>query len=359
MRFGGALALCVVIFFYVVGPVFLMTDRESRRKRLLAMAPERPDAAALSPMARDLRAHVAFLAGAVGERDAYNPKDRDRARDYVLAEFKKLGYKPVVRPYKSAGMPGVKDGTTFFNIEAVLAFPPADRGPAWVVGAHYDSAPGTLGADDNASAVAVLLEAARQLKLRRPARDIRFVAFDTEEPPSFATGNMGSVHYARFLRDNGVPVHGMISLECLGYYNPRRGSQLYPPFLHLFFPDHASFVSVSGDVRSRALLRSFTAAWKASSSFPLQSAVLPGPFSGLALSDQLSFWDQGYPALMLSDTAFYRNPHYHEHTDAVDTSITSAWPRSRAPSSRRSTRRLLRPRGGIISACPPSSTPFA
>lgn len=319
VRFGGAVLLSVVIFFYVVGPVFLMTNRESRRVLLLKLAPSRPDPAGDSPLAARLRAHVSFLAGTVGERDAYNPKDRDRARDYVLAEFKKLGYKPAVRPYPSKGMPGVKENTSFYNVEAILALPPADRGDAWVVGAHYDSAPGTLGADDNASAVAVMLEAARILKSRRPARDVRFVAFDTEEPPSFATGNMGSVHYARFLRDNGVRVHGMISLECLGYYNDRKGAQIYPPFLHLFFPDRGDFISVAGDVKSRALLREFSTNWRASSRFPLQAATLPGPFSGLALSDQLSFWDAGYPALILTDTAFYRNPHYHESTDAAAT----------------------------------------
>ncbi len=319
VRFGGAVLLGVVIVFYVIGPVFLMTNRESRRVLLLSMAPVRPDPSTLSPLAASLRGHVVALAGTIGERDVYNPKDQNRARDYVMAQLKAMGYKPVLRPYTAVSMAGIKNGTAFSNVEAVLAFPPADRGPAWVIGAHYDSAPGTLGADDNASGVAVMLEAARLLKTRHPHRDIRFVAFGTEEPPSFATGNMGSVHYARFLRDNGVPVHGMLSLEMLGYYNPRRGSQIYPPFLHLFFPDHADYVSVSADAKSRRLLNGFTSNWSAVSSFPLQSAVLPGPLSGLALSDQLSFWDQGYPALMLSDTAFYRNPHYHESTDAPDT----------------------------------------
>lgn len=315
VRFGGALLLGVVIFFYVVGPVFLMTNRESRRVILLKMAPTRPDPAGDSPLAARLRAHVTALAGTIGERDAYNPKDRDRARDYVLAEFKKLGYKPVVRPYPSAGMPGVKDKTSFYNVEAVLAFPPADRGDAWVVGAHYDSAPGTPGADDDASGVAVLLEAARLLRERAPGRQVRFVAFGTEEPPSFGTRNMGSWHYAAGLNDGGVRVHGALVLEMLGFYNPRRGSQLYPPFLHLFYPDHGDFIGAVADVRSRGLLAAFGAAWKRASAFPMTASILPGPFASLALSDQLNFWELGFPALMISDTAFYRNANYHESTD--------------------------------------------
>jgi hypothetical protein len=111
----------------------------------------------------------------------------------------------------------------------------------------------------------------------------------------------------------------MISLEMLGYYNSRPGSQLYPPFLHLFYPDRGDYVSVVANVKSRHLLSAFLRDWRAKSGFPLHGAVLPGVFSGLALSDQLNFWDLGYPALMLSDTAFYRNPHYHEHTDAPGT----------------------------------------
>jgi Zn-dependent M28 family amino/carboxypeptidase len=121
------------------------------------------------------------------------------------------------------------------------------------------------------------------------------------------------------MRDNGVKVHAMISLEMLGYYNPRKGSQLYPPFMHLFYPTHGDYVSVVGNVQSRRVLDRFIRDWRGSSGFPLQGAILPGVFSGLALSDQLNFWDLGYPALMLSDTAFYRNPNYHEHTDTPDT----------------------------------------
>lgn len=314
-------AILAAILFYVVGPVFLMTDRAERQVRLAKMAPSFPiqDPKTLSPLAARLRGHVVMLAQTIGERDAFTPKDHTRARDYVFDQLASAGYKPKKIPYGAAWLPSIKNGYQFDNVEAVLPSSPADQNGAWIVGAHYDSAPGTPGADDNASAVAVLIEAARLLKARKPGRDIRFVAFGTEEPPSFGTRNMGSSHYAHSMRDNGVKVHAMISLEMLGYYNPRPGSQLYPPFMHLFYPAHGDYVSVVGNVQSRRLLSRFLRDWRAASAFPLQGAILPGVFSGLALSDQLNFWDLGYPALMLSDTAFYRNPNYHEHTDTPDT----------------------------------------
>ena len=109
----------------------------------------------------------------------------------------------------------------------------------------------------------------------------------------------------------------MISWRCSA--TQPAGTPAVSAFLHLFYPDHGDYVSVVGDVRSRRLLSRFGRDWRAASDFPLEAAVLPGVFSGLALSDQLNFWDLGYPALMLSDTAFYRNPNYNEHTDTPET----------------------------------------
>ncbi len=315
------LGILAIVGFFVTGPVFLMTDRAQRQVLLSKMAPPVPvqDPKTLSPLAAKLRAHVVMLAETIGERDAYQPAKQAKARDYIAAQFAAAGYKPKKLAYGSLWLAQIKNGTQFHNVEAVLPVAPADKNGAWIVGAHYDSAPGTPGADDNASGVAVLIEAARILKTRKPDRDIRFVAFGTEEPPSFGTQNMGSVHYAKLMKENGVKVHAMLSLEMLGFYNDKPRSQLYPPFMHLFYPGRANYVGLVSNVQSRYLLPPFAAAWKAASPFPLQRSILPGVFSGLAMSDQLSFWDQGFPAVMLSDTAFYRNPHYHEHTDTPDT----------------------------------------
>ncbi|MBI2386565.1 MAG: M28 family peptidase [Elusimicrobia bacterium] len=319
LRISVAVAVIAGIARFVAGPVSLVTDPPKRRAYLLERAPAPLDHSALSPLAARLRAHVVMLSVTIGARDAYSKKGRERARDYVVAQLKAAGYAPKLLPYESRLMIGVPDGSRFHNVEALLPVRAPEPRGAWVIGAHYDSAPGTPGADDNASGVAVLLEAARLLRERRPGREVRFVAFGTEEPPSFGTRNMGSWQYARALKDGGVRVHGVVVLEMLGFYNPRPGSQLYPPFMHLFFPDHGGFVGAVGNVESRGLLAAFGAAWRKASRFPLTLSILPGPFATLALSDQLNFWAHGYPAVMVSDTAFYRNANYHESTDLPET----------------------------------------
>lgn len=314
-------AVLIGLARFVAGPISLVTDPSKRRAYLSSMAPPplKTDPKTLSPLAARLRAHVVMLAATIGERGAYEKKGRERARDYVAKTLHEAGYEPKALPYESRWMPGVPDRSEFHNVEAVRLARSPERLPAWVVGAHYDSTPGTPGADDNASGTAVMLELARLLHEREPVREIRFVGFGTEEPPSFGTRNMGSWHYASALKDGGVKVHGAIVLEMLGYYNPRPGAQLYPPFLQLFYPDRGDFIGAVADVSSRPLLRSFGEAWAAASRFPMTASVLPGPFASLALSDQLNFWELGFPALMLSDTAFYRNANYHETSDKPDT----------------------------------------
>lgn len=319
VRIVVAVAVIAGIARFVAGPISLVTDPSRRRAYLLAKAPVPADSSALSPLAARLRAHVVMLSVTIGARDAYSRKGGERARDYVAAQLKASGYTPKLLPYESRLMIGVPDGTAFHNVEALLPVRSPEPRGAWVLGAHYDSAPGTPGADDNASGVAVLLEVARLLRERKPGREVRFVAFGTEEPPAFGTRNMGSWQYARGLKDGGVPVHGVVVLEMLGFYNPRPGSQLYPPFMHLFFPGHGGFVGAVGNIESRGLLAAFGAAWRNSSRFPLTLSILPGPFASLALSDQLNFWSHGYPAVMISDTAFYRNANYHESSDLPGT----------------------------------------
>lgn len=314
-RVAAAVAVLAGLARFIAGPISLVTDPVKRRAYLLARAPEALDQKNLSPLAARLRAHVVMLSETIGERDAYHQKGRERARDYVFSRLKEAGYAPKLLPYESRWMPGVKNGVKFHNVEAVLNVRAPDPRAAWVIGAHYDCAPGTPGADDNASGVAVMLELARLLKERKPGREVRFVGFGTEEPPSFGSRNMGSWHYAQGLKDGGIAVHGVLVLEMLGFYNPRPGGQLYPPFLQWFFPAHGDFLGAVADVGSRDLLGAFGAAWKSASSFPMTGSILPGPFANLALSDQLNFWELGYRALMISDTGFYRNANYHETTD--------------------------------------------
>ncbi|MBI4668915.1 MAG: M28 family peptidase [Elusimicrobia bacterium] len=300
----------------------------------------------LTPQAARLKSHVDMLAEKIGERNPYYYKALNQARDYIAAQFQSLGFKPEIQEFKSKDMSMIDDGTAFYNIEVRLSPHPAlspalqsseggdrARGPGrhkgrgiekegraevLIIGAHYDSAPGTPGADDNASGTAVLLELARSFKGRQFSKEIRLVAFSTEEPPSFFTSNMGSYHYARRLKEQGAKVFGMISLEMVGYFNLEPGSQLYPPPLSFFYPKTGNFVGLVGNLKSRKFMKDCAKAWRAGSDFPLETAALPFFISAASLSDHYNFQKEGWPGLMLTDTAFYRNPHYHENTDTPD-----------------------------------------
>lgn len=177
-----------------------------------------------------------------------------------------------------------------------------------VVGAHYDTVPGSPGADDNASAVAVLIELAR---MKLPAR---FVAFANEEMPYFQTGEMGSVAWAK----KGENVRAMFSLEMLGYYRDAPGSQQYPAPLGLFYPDRGDFIAFVGDLGARGLVRKAVAAFRKHAAFPSEGVAAPGFIPGVTWSDHWSFRRHGYAAIMVTDTAFYRYPHYHLPSDTPE-----------------------------------------
>jgi hypothetical protein len=189
-----------------------------------------------------------------------------------------------------------------------------------IIGAHYDTVSGTPGADDNASAVAVLLELCRALKDYRPERTLRLVFFVLEEPPAFMTPAMGSYVYAAQARERGENIVGMISLEMVGYFNDAEGSQAFPvPGLHWLFPDRGNFIGVVGNVPSRELTLAVAEALKAGSGLPVEHLVALPFIPGIGLSDHGSFWKMGFRAVMVTDTAFYRNPNYHSEKDTIGT----------------------------------------
>ena len=188
-----------------------------------------------------------------------------------------------------------------------------------ILGAHYDSVDGSPGADDNASGVAAVLAIARRFSKETPARTVRFVLFANEEPPHFMTAEMGSWQYAKRCRDRGERIVAMLSLEMLGYYNDARGSQQYPPALAALYPDTGDFVAFAGNLESRALVKQCAASFRRHTSFPAESAALPAVIPQIGWSDQWSFWQFGWPALMVTDTALFRNPHYHGPSDRPET----------------------------------------
>ncbi len=207
------------------------------------------------------------------------------------------------------------------NLEVIL---PGSRPkkPLLVIGAHYDSAPGTPGADDNASAIAVLLEIARHLSTLKLKRSVRLVLYDCEEPPHFNFGEMGSQFHAQSLRKAGVRIMGMICLESLGYFTRSGDSQPGTPwplrwFTRLVGARHIVLVT---NVRSIAFGLRFLLRFATSGLFPFLPASLPVKWvPAIELSDHRGYWEQGYPALMVTDTAFLRNPNYHQASDRLAT----------------------------------------
>jgi Zn-dependent M28 family amino/carboxypeptidase len=183
---------------------------------------------------------------------------------------------------------------------------------AVVVGAHYDTVPGSPGADDNASGVAVLLELAR---MGLPAR---FVAFANEEMPYFQSHEMGSHAWAARARRAGEKISAMLSLEMLGYYRNVPRSQAYPPPLGWFYPDRANFIAFVGDMGSRTLVRRAIASFRTHARFPSEGVAAPAGIPGVTWSDHWSFRRHGYPAIMVTDTAFYRYAHYHLPSDTPE-----------------------------------------
>ena len=274
----------------------------------------------------NLRRHVDALAGVIGERNLVrHPGALEAAARYVEDALRSFGLSPEAQTFRAAGQP-------VRNIEAAIA---GSRRPGkvWVLGAHYDSAPGTPGADDNASAVAALLEVTRLLAVgssasspsssSRPPRDtVRFVAFANEEPPFYKGPEMGSLVYARRCRQRGEDVAGMVNLEMVGYFRPGE-PQAYPPgldspLLRPMLREPADFVGFVGDVRSFFLTRKCNALFRAVTDLPSIWAAGPA-FAGADMSDHWSFWEQKYRAVMVTDTSFFRNPHYHKTTDTPDT----------------------------------------
>jgi hypothetical protein len=267
------------------------------------------DSANLEELAARLRAHVARLAGEIGERNLLRYAALEQACLYIEQSFSQAGYETRNDAYDVAGL-------VYRNVVA-------ERGGSekciLIIGAHYDTAPGTPGADDNSSGVAVLLELARLQRdfARGPA--LRWVAFTLEEPPFYRSPLMGSRIHARRCRQRAEPIAGMISLEMLGYYRDAPGSQLYPlPLMKLFYPDRGDFIALAGNFRSRRLVRDMARLMSEAGGIPVVSAAFPF-VPGAGLSDNWSFWKEGYPALMITDTAFFRNPHYHMPSDLPET----------------------------------------
>ena len=257
-----------------------------------------------------LRAHVEALATGIGERNVFSEGTLERAAAYVERHLGARGEGVSAQAFTSRRQP-------VRNLE-VERRGTADPQEIVVLGAHYDSVLGAPGANDNGSGVAALLEIARLLHGRPPRRTLRMVAFVNEEPPAFQTHEMGSLQYARRCRERGEDVVAMLSLETIGYYSDAPHSQHYPAGLGLIYPRTGNFIGVVGDVASRGLVHRVEASLQRHSAVPVVAAALPGFLAGVGWSDHWAFWQHGYRAVMVTDTAPFRYPHYHTEADTPD-----------------------------------------
>jgi len=256
---------------------------------------------------------LAHLQNLVGDRNAITRRrELQHASDYITQQFRSLGYDTSTDDVRRLWR-------NYPNI--VAEWPPARADlPLFIVGAHYDTVLGSPGADDNASGVAALLEIMRVVRSSLDGnreRRLQFVAFTLEEE-----GMAGSAHYVRTLSERGANVNGMVSLEMVGYKSDAPNSQQLPQGLEHLYPHVGNFIGVVGNNTSRALLEAFVASMKSVDGLPVESLIVPGNGETIPptrLSDHSPFWDHGYRALMITDTSWFRNPHYHQASDTIET----------------------------------------
>lgn len=256
-----------------------------------------------------LRRHVQAL---IGERHPQSsPAGLQRAADYLSKSFQALGFKVTEHAFAA-------QGGTFHNVVATLPGATASGAAPLIVAAHYDTVLGSPGADDNASGLAVLLETAARLSRTARPRELRCIAFGLEED-----NLLGSRAYVADLRKARQEIHGAIVLECVGYARQAEGSQRKPPGLPIEIPTAGDFLGVIGNDAGTYLVAALqTAAGRPSIKLKTVPLVVPGRGDQLPdtrRSDHAAFWDEGYPAVMLTDTANFRNPHYHRPTDTMAT----------------------------------------
>jgi hypothetical protein len=257
-----------------------------------------------------LISHVAKLSDTLRGRWA-GSSELDSSAAYIERELASYGYRVERQVYAA-------NGHSVRNLEVTRL------GHEWpdsivLVGAHYDAILDTPGADDNASGTAALLEVARAFRHSALRRTLRFVAFTLEEPPYFMSDSMGSLYYARAARARGDKIAAMISLESLGYYSTAPASQRYPPVLGWFYPSVGDFVAVVGNISSRQLVHTVVRELRTHTAVPSTGAATFAAFPGVAWSDHWSFWKAGYPAVMITGTATFRNPQYHLDGDTHQT----------------------------------------
>lgn len=257
-----------------------------------------------------LRVHVEKLAVEFYPRSHDRTDNLNACAAYIASHFREAGGRVSEQTFEVRGK-------EYRNVS--IRFGPTGQA-RWILGAHYDSHRDTPGADDNASGVAGLLELARMFGEQPPPFAVELVAYPLEEPPDFGGFDMGSAHHARSLDLDADPVRGVLILEMIGYYSDEPGSQGYPmPLMKAIYPSAGNFIAVIGKWEQRPFIKQVKVAMTGATPLPVESLAAPTELPGIDFSDHRNYWPLGLNAVMISDTAFYRNPHYHEATDTPDT----------------------------------------
>ncbi|HSR63667.1 MAG TPA: M20/M25/M40 family metallo-hydrolase [Gammaproteobacteria bacterium] len=298
LAFAG---ISFVLFYLYLYPSWAFFDTDAN-----SVLPEQ----SMIDLRENLEQHVYVLAEEIGERHFQDPTALIASIDYIRKRFADSGYNPGHHTF---------GGGPYHNIVAEL-HGHGNLHEVLVIGAHYDTVWHSPGADDNASGVAALLEIARLLSNESHQRTLRFITFANEEQP-FAEGDeMGSQVYVRSLKETNDSVVAMFSLEMLGYYSDEKGSQRYPFPLNWIYPDRGFFIGFISNLKSTALLLRSLHHFRRAATFPVQGLAVPEKLvPDIRRSDHASFWDAGIPALMITDTANFRNRYYHSIGDTPET----------------------------------------
>lgn len=289
----------MVKFSIVVAIIFLIGCSSTKYEKLDSYA-----------QPKLLRKHVEALIHDQNYRNYQNTTELNRVAQYIETEIEKNGFQCAFQVFE------VNDA----QYKNVVCSQPSDFEETFVVGAHYDVCGQQEGADDNASGVAGLIELSRLLNQEKSKLNtsIQLVAFTLEEPPFFGTENMGSFVHAKSLHDKSTSISGMIALEMIGYFSEEE-IQEYPSFLSLFYPKKANFIAAVSNFESRWISDLYKTAQQDNTKIQVEKLWAPSSVEGIDFSDHRNYWKFNYDAIMITDTAFFRNKNYHKSTDTIDT----------------------------------------
>jgi hypothetical protein len=310
----------VCVFLSIGGCVCMFMPGKSYSGAFPEAGPER------IALREALESDVSMLSETIGQRNLFHYDGLEKSVEFISSSFIESGYIPEIQEFKAKSSllgnlrNAPKDDKNIYK--NIIAEKRGVISPEEiiVVGAHYDSVPFVEcpAANDNASGVAAVLAMAKRFSNLKCAKTIRFAAFTNEEPPYFWTESMGSYVYAKACKEKNEKIIAMITPETIGFYSDKEGSQDYPAPFNFFYPSKGNFIAFVGNMSSASLVRQCVGIFRETTHFPSEGAALPSFLPGVGWSDHWSFWKMGYPALMVTDTAPFRYPHYHCASDTPD-----------------------------------------